>query len=427
MSLQAHPTASVASVSSNIVSPETLNRVSLLVRLRAEQRRRVRRSLLIASPLLLFLGLAFLYPMATMLWRAFDNHETSSVLISTADALDDWDGASLPSDTAYNALARDISRAKHEDSLNGLMARLNQQTAGFRSLLLSTARKLPDDISGVGQQEMLAIDERWGEISYWQGLQSAAFPFTLSRILAVFDLEQKAGGNVTWASPDRQVYLDYLVRTLWISLSVTFICVVLGYPMAYMIADARGRRQSILLAFILLPFWTSLLVRTAAWVVLLQKEGIINGLLVGSGLLHQPAELIFNRFGVYVAMTHVLLPFMVMPLYSVMKGIDGTYMRAATSLGAGPVKAFLTVYLPQTVPGIAAGALLVFVLANGFYITPALVGGAQDQMLSALIADFAIGRANWGMASALAIVLLISVGLVFVIFSRLLQTRSFKL
>lgn len=387
----------------------------------------MRRSLLIASPLLIFLGLAFLYPMATMLWRAFDNHETSGALIYTADVLNDWNGASLPSDAAYNALAKDISRAGHEDTLNGFAARLNQQTAGFRSLLLSTARKLPDDISGIGQKEMLAIDGRWGEISYWQSLQVAASPFTWSRLLAVFDLEQNAEGTIAWVSPDRQVYLDYLVRTLWISLGVTVICIVLGYPMAYMIADARGRRQSTLLALILLPFWTSLLVRTAAWVVLLRKEGVINGLLVGSGFLHQPAELIFNRIGVYIAMTHVLLPFMVMPLYSVMKGIDGTYMRAATSLGAGPVRAFLTVYLPQTVPGIAAGALLVFVLANGFYITPALVGGTRDQMLSALIADFAIGRANWGMASALAIVLLISVGFVFIIFSRLLQPRSFKL
>ena len=159
---------------------------------------------------------------------------------------------------------------------------------------------------------------------------------------------------------------------------------------------------------VLLPFWTSLLVRTGAWVVLLQREGPVNGLLQALGLTDEPLQLVYNRFGVYVAMTHILLPFMVLPLYSVMRGIPPEYMRAAASLGARPLRAFLRVYLPQTVPGIGAGCLLVFILAIGYYITPALVGGANDQMVSYFVAFFTNQTVNWGMAAALGAVLLIA-------------------
>jgi putative spermidine/putrescine transport system permease protein len=136
---------------------------------------------------------------------------------------------------------------------------------------------------------------------------------------------------------------------------------------------------------------------------LLQKKGLINDALVWLALLDKPAQLIFNRTGVYVTMTHILLPFMILPLYSVMRGIPREHLRAAASLGARPTAAYLSIYLPQTIPGIGAGALLVFVLSVGFYITPALVGGGSDQMLSYLIAQFAVQNANWGMASALAL------------------------
>jgi putative spermidine/putrescine transport system permease protein len=159
---------------------------------------------------------------------------------------------------------------------------------------------------------------------------------------------------------------------------------------------------------VLLPFWTSLLVRTTAWVVLLQNKGIVNDSLIALGILQEPTQLIYNRIGVYVAMTHVLLPFMILPLYSVMRGISPSFVRAARSLGAPPTTAFLRVYLPQCLPGIGAGCLLVFVLALGYYITPALVGGAGDQMIAYFIAFYTTATINWGLASALGVVLLVA-------------------
>src|SRR5690606_27096215 len=222
--------------------------------------------------------------------------------------------------------------------------------------------------------------------------------------------------EIRLVEPEKRVFVDRFEATFWISFVVTALCVIIGYPMAYAIASAPPRRARLMLVLLLLPFWTSLLVRTAAWVVLLQRDGIINDALIWIGAVDQPVQLIFNRLGVFIAMTHILLPFMALPLYSVMKGISPNHMRAAASLGAGPISAFWTVYFPQTVPGLGAGCLLVYVLAIGFYITPALVGGSGDQMISYLIANFALGTANWSVASALAIVLLCCVAIFYPFF-----------
>ena len=181
----------------------------------------------------------------------------------------------------------------------------------------------------------------------------------------------------------------------------------------------------VLFLLVLLPF--SVLVRTAAWVVLLQKEGILNGAMLAVGLISEPKQLIFNRLGVYIAMVHVLLPFLVLPLYSVMKSIPRDHVRAAASLGAGPVSAFATVYFPQTIPGLGAGCLLVFILAIGFYITPALVGGSSDQMISGIISELALGTANWGLASALALLLLCCIAIIYPVFGRYAGATGLKL
>ena len=157
--------------------------------------------------------------------------------------------------------------------------------------------------------------------------------------------------------------------------------------------------------------------RTAAWIVLLQKEGILNTVLLSLGIIAEPLELIFNRLGVYIAMVYVLLPFMVLPLYSVIRSIKPDQLHAAESLGASPVSAFLSVYLPQTTSGVAAGCLLVFIQAAGFYVTPALVGGRKDQMISMVIANYALDLANWNMAAALSVVLLGCVALLYPLFA----------
>ena len=197
--------------------------------------------------------------------------------------------------------------------------------------------------------------------------------------------------------------------------------------MAWLIANLPTRSASLLLIFVLLPFWTSLLVRTTAWFVLLQDNGIINDALIAMGLTEEPLKLIFSRFGTIIAMTHIQLPFTLLPIYSVMKTISPTYMRAARSLGAGPVYAFTRIYMPQTLPGVAAGCLLTFILSLGYYITPALVGGPTDQMISGVIADSMNRDLNWGKASALGAVLLMATVILYLVYDRLVGIDKMKL
>jgi putative spermidine/putrescine transport system permease protein len=235
------------------------------------------------------------------------------------------------------------------------------------------------------------------------------------------------------AEPEmRQLYFltgfdSVWARTFWISALVTIFCVLLGYPVAYLLANLPLRSSNLLMILVLLPFWTSLLVRTTAWVVVLQTQGVLNDLLIFLNVIDERVQLIFNRFGVLVAMTHILLPFMILPIYSVMKNIPPSYERAARSLGATPWTAFWRVYFPQSVAGIGAGGLLVFILALGYYITPALVGGPTDQMVSYFIADHTNRSLNWGLASALGGFLLAGVLVVYVVYDKIVGIDNMKL
>ena len=205
------------------------------------------------------------------------------------------------------------------------------------------------------------------------------------------------------------------------SLGITGLCLVLGYPVAHLIVHSPPWRGSILLALVLVPFWTSLLVRTTSWIVLLQTQGVVNDLLVALGLVDDDGRLalVYNMAGTFMAMTHVLLPFMVLPLYSVMRTIPQSHMSAATSLGADLVQAFRRVYWPQTLPGVGAGSLLVFILAIGYYITPALVGGSTGQLISNMVAYHMQTSLNWGLASALGGIILVSVTGLYLLYDRI--------
>src|SRR5262249_39795915 len=207
---------------------------------------------------------------------------------------------------------------------------------------------------------------------------------------------------------------------------VTLATLLLGFPLAYLLAQLPPRTSNLLMILVLVPFWTSLLVRTTAWVVLLQSEGPINHLLIGLGFVDKPLQLILSRFGTIVAMTHIQLPFTLLPIYAVRKTIPPSHVRAARSLGAGPFYAFWRVYFPQTVPGIAAGCLLTFILSLGYYITPALVGGPKDQMISSFVADFINRESNWGMASALGTVLLVATLVLYFVYNRLVGIDKMK-
>ena len=378
-------------------------------------------------PLFVFLLASFIAPIGAMLARGVTDTDVARILPRVTHALAHWDGRALPPAAAYGALVADIRSAREAGTLASAATRLNYDVAGFRTLMFATGRALAQDSGEPPRDRLLAIDPKWGERDTWAALRRAAGPVTDFYLLAALDLRHDADGAIVATPREEAVFRNVLGRTLWISGMVTLMCLLLGYPVAFFIARQPPARASLLLFLVLLPFWTSLLVRTVAWVVLLQREGILNNLLLSLGLVHAPVRMIFNRFAVYVAMVHVLLPFMVLPLYAVMKGISPSYVRAAWSLGAPPATAFARVYAPQTLPGVGAGCLMVFIQALGYYITPALVGGADDQMISYFIAFYASKTVNWGMAAALSILLLTATLALYAVYDRLVGLDRLRL
>ena len=378
-------------------------------------------------PHFLFLLACFVAPIGAMLARGITDNDVPRILPGVSAELARWDGRDLPPEAAFAAIVTDIRAAREAGTLASAATRLNYDVAGFRTLLFTTGRRLDADIPGSARDALIAIDTKWGERETWAVIRRAGGPVTDFYLLAAVDLRHDANNAIVGAPPEQTVFRNVLGRTLWISGAVTLMCLLLGYPVAYFIARQPERRAVMLLFLVLLPFWTSLLVRTVAWVVLLQKEGILNNLLLSLGIVHEPLRMIFNRFAVYVAMVHVLLPFMVLPLYSVMKGIPLSYVRAASSLGATPFTSFRRVYLPQSLPGIGAGVLIVFIQALGYYITPALVGGADDQMISYFIAFYASKTVNWGMAAALSIMLLAATMALYAVYNRLMGIERLRL
>jgi putative spermidine/putrescine transport system permease protein len=385
-------------------------------------------ALLLIAPLFLFLMLSFVAPIALLLVRGIDNGEVARILPRTAAALVGWEGGAVPDEGAYAALAADLKAAPREAAAEAAR-RLNYQEPGLRSVLLKTARQAARLESPPYREQLIAIDDSWATTRNWHALKQAMPATTDFFLLAALDLRRGADGAIEATTPDNAVHVEVLIRTFVVSVSVTLICLLLGYPLAAMIARAPGALGNLLLILVLLPFWTSLLVRTTAWVVLLQGRGVINSALIWLGLLQpdQPLELIYNRIGVLIAMTHILLPFMVLPIYSVMKGIPPVYLRAASSLGAPPLAAFWRVYLPMSLPGVSAGCLLVFILALGYYITPALVGGPRDQMISYFIAYYANQVTNWGMAAALSGILLVAVLVLYAVYNKLVGVDRLRI
>jgi putative spermidine/putrescine transport system permease protein len=392
---------------------------ALARRLRGLKRKGRGRALLLVAPLMLFLVAIFVLPIGVLLTRSVDNSEVARTLPATAAALAAWDGDSAPDETMFAAFAADLKASSKEDVAE-IAKRLNYYETGMRSMLIKTARTIRN-AEAPYRDAFVAIDEQWATPRYWRILKQAMPKFTDFYLLAALDLSRDEAGKITGVTPENAVHVDVLIRTFVVSASVTLICLLLGYPLAALIARSKGVVANTLLILVLLPFWTSLLVRTSAWVVLLQSRGVVNSALIWAGLIDpaHPLELIYNRIGVLVAMTHILLPFMVLPIYSVMRSIPPVYLRAASSLGAPPVAAFWRVYLPMSMPGVSAGALLVFILALGYYITPALVGGPRDQMVSYFIAYYSNQVTNWGMAAALSAILLVAVLVLYAVYNRI--------
>ena len=402
------------------VAPERDASAELRRALKRSGRREQLRAAALVLPLFLFLLASFIVPIGAMLARGVVDSDIAHILPRVSAELRQWDGRDLPPDTAFAAMVDDLRGARAAGTLASAATRLNYDVAGFRTLLFAAGRRVSDEPIAAPRQALVEIDPKWGERETWAAIRRAGGPVTAFYLLAALDLRRDADNAIVPAPAQESIFRDVLARTLWISAVVTLACLLLGYPVALFIARQPPQRASLLLFLVLLPFWTSLLVRTVAWVVLLQREGILNNLLISAGLVAEPLRMIFNRFAVYVAMVHVLLPFMVLPLYAVMKSVPPSYERAAASLGAAPFTAFRRVYLPQTLPGIAAGCLIVFIQALGYYITPALVGGAEDQMISYFIAFYASRTVNWGMAAALSIMLLAATLALYAVYNRMI-------
>ncbi len=391
----------------------------LVRQLARAERARKWRAFSLTLPLLVFLLLTFVVPIAALLVRAVENPEVARALPRTVAALNGWDRVAAPPAPAYAALTADLAALPDAADAGLLARRLNSEAPGARSLVMGAYRALP--IAGTPdavRARLLELDPRWAEPAFWQAIAKNGSRWTADYLLASVDLRRNAAGEVTRMPEDQRVYGRILLRTFEISLVVTLVCLLIGYPLAWWLAQLPTRSANVLMILVLVPFWTSVLVRVAAWIVLLQSEGLVNRGLMGLGLTDAPLPLLFNRVGVVIAMVHILLPFMILPLYSVMKSVPPTFLRAAVSLGSPPLAAFFRVYVPQTYPGIGAGCLLVFILSIGYYVTPALLGGADDQMLSYYIARYTNVEINWGMACALGAVLLAATLVLYAVYRR---------
>lgn len=375
---------------------------------RVERRKRLQ-AMALTLPLLIFLVVTFLVPLGSLLIRAIENPEVADTLIQTGPALQSWTGQAPPPDQVYAALVQDLQAIPETAKVGVLARRLNSDAAGARSLIMGTYRALPlgDHLTPAQVKEkLIAHDARWGEIEFWQAIAKNSARWTPDYLLTSLDLKRTQDGHIERVGPDEAAFSDILLRTFSISAIVTLICILIGYPLAFWLSTLSARKANLMMILVLLPFWTSVLVRIAAWIVLLQTNGLVNRFLQATGITDAPLALLFNRMGVIIAMVHILLPFMILPLYSVMKSVPPNYLKAAISLGSAPLAAFFRVYVPQTYPGIAAGGLLVFITSIGYYVTPALLGGAGDQMLSYYVAQYTNVEINWGMACALGSVLL---------------------
>lgn len=486
-------------------------------------RREKLRAFLLVTPLLLFILVTFIAPIADMLFRSVENSIVADTIPRTVTALREWDSETdeLPGEDVYSAMYTDLVFAEERKLHTRLGTRLNYEMTGISSLFRKTGRRVGRFETDTYADAFTELDPAWGAPATWAELVgdgSTELPRTASTYASWRDIVVASGddpleeepwdvmfnalyrdlgaaeagfdnpllaqaqaalagiGPVSitaqfedvdddWLDPDvwktiqtysarytpgyflnsadlsltsdgveprpqlEQIYVKLFKRTLVMSLLITFSCILLGYPVAWLLANLPMRSANLLMILVLLPFWTSLLVRTSAWKILLQQQGVINDTLVWIGLVADTNRLVMinNQFGTIVAMTHILLPFMILPLYSVMRTIPPSYLRAAKSLGATNWTAFWRVYFPQSVPGIGAGSILVFILAIGYYITPELVGGTQGVFISNRIAYHISSSLNWGLAAALGSILLAAVLILYYAYDKMVGIDNVKL
>ncbi|MFT7026820.1 MAG: putative spermidine/putrescine transport system permease protein [Paracoccaceae bacterium] len=397
---------------------------------RAERRQRIRAFMLVA-PLLFFILFSFIMPIGDMLFRSVENEIVSETLPRTVVALESWEPEDgVPPESVFKAFYDDMEVAIEEKIHTRLGGRLNYEQTGMSSLFRKTNERRFGRIDPAMplEPQFSEIDKDYGTVKPWAVIKTFSPKYTPGYFLQAGDMRLTPNG-VEAVDGLQAIYLKLFWRTIVLSCTITFTCLLFGYPIAWLIANLPMRSANMILILVLLPFWTSLLVRTSAWKVLLQEQGVINDFLVWLGMVDDLDRLVMinNQTGTIIAMTHILLPFMILPLYSVMKTIPPSYLRAAKSMGANDWTAFWRVYFPQSVPGIGAGAILVFILAIGYYITPELVGGTSGTFISNRIAYHISSSLNWGLAAALGGILLVLVLALYWVYDRMVGIDNVKL
>ena len=409
----------------------TADGIPLKVSLKKAYRREKLSAFLLVAPLLLFIVVTFLIPIVDMLMLSVDNSIVPEILPRTTKNIQTWDPHSgeLPGEEIFEAFVKDLKEAKKNRTHTRVGQRLNYESSGLSSLFRSSGRKIKRIRRAPFKAALIKIDKRWGELKTWQILHKFSTSYTPAYYFAATDTKLKSSGEFIILPDEERIYSKLFLRTMLMSALITGLTLLIGFPVAYLLAILPTKIGNLLIILVLLPFWTSLLVRTCSWIALLQQHGVINDTLVSLGLLGEDERIamIHNATGTVIAMTHILLPFMILPLYSVMKTIPKSFVRAAVSLGAHPWVAFWKVYFPNTVAGIGAGSILVFILSIGYYITPELVGGNTGTFISNRIAYSISISLNWGLAAALGVILLGIVIAFYILYDRIVGIDKMRL
>ena len=407
----------------------TTDGVPLSISLKKAERKNKIKAFLLVAPLLLFLLITYISPIGEMFSRSIDDKMITNMLPKTFKAMENWDGQELPPEEVYASFLSDYKVLVENKTQGKLGQRLNKEKNGFNSILKKLKRKMKKFEEGNYKEQIISVHKRFADVAYWQAMKRTAPPYTIGKYLKAVDMYKDQNGDIVQVEEKRRVYKKLWIRTLEVAFFVTVFCFFMGYPIAHLLATIPMKYSNLLMICVLLPFWTSLLVRTASWMILLQQQGLVNDFIVMIGLVgdENRPQMMYNKVGTYVAMTQILLPFMVLPLYSVMKTVSPSMMRAGKSLGGTPFVSFWKIYFPLTISGVGAGSLLVFILAVGYYITPELVGGASGTLISNNIAYHMKQTLDWSFASAMGLMLLFGVLAIYWLYNKLVGVDNIKL
>ncbi len=396
---------------------------------KAQERLAKVKAFFLVSPLLVFILIFFLVPILLILAKAVYNPKVKTLLPQTIVLMQDYDYKNnAPKEKVLKVFLIELQSLAKQRQSGVLAEELNRKVSGFGSVIKKTSRKIKrknlNEITNY-KNYLLSISKKWNNPYYWMAIKRSNNSLTMSYILAALDMQYDIEGNIELK--ETQIYVPILKKTIYMAFIITFLTILLGYPTAYYLSTLPKSKANLLMIFVLLPFWTSLLVRIVSWITLLQEKGVINDILLSLGVISVPLDIVYNQFATIVSMTHILLPFMILPLYGSMRAMDPVYVKASSSLGANPFITFGKIYLPLTLPGLSAGAILVFIISIGYYITPALIGGVDGQMISNMIEFHMRTSNNWELASAMGGILLAITLIIYWFYEKLVGVNNLKL